>query len=121
MNQAVRKRGLTGRVLLQSFDFRTLRAAARIAPEIPRAALFSKDGRDFVEVAREAKASIIAPNYKLVTPEQVKRAHDAGLTVVPWTANEPELWERLVAAGVDAIITDDPARLIAWLKANQSR
>jgi glycerophosphoryl diester phosphodiesterase len=114
--EAVRKRGLTKRVMLQSFDFRTLQAAAKIAPEIPRAALYSKDERDFVAVAKEAKASIIAPNFKLVTPEKVKRAHDAGLTVVPWTANDPGTWEQLVAAGVDAIITDDPARLIGWLK-----
>ncbi len=114
--EAVRKRDLSKRVMLQSFDFRTLQAAAKIAPEIPRAALFSKDERDFAVVAKEAKASIAAPNFKLVTPEKVKRAHDAGLTVVPWTANDPEVWEQLVAAGVDAIITDDPARLIAWLK-----
>jgi len=35
---------------------------------------------------------------------------------VPWTANTPRDWERLVEAGVDGIITDDPAALIAWLK-----
>jgi glycerophosphoryl diester phosphodiesterase len=51
-----------------------------------------------------------------VTPEQVRAAHDAGLQVVPWTANRPADWDKLVAAKVDAIITDDPAELIAYLK-----
>jgi glycerophosphoryl diester phosphodiesterase len=36
--------------------------------------------------------------------------------VIPWTANTPRDWDRLIAAGVDAIITDDPAALIAHLK-----
>ena len=30
-------------------------------------------------------------------------------------------WERLASAGVDGIISDDPAALIAWLKANGKR
>jgi glycerophosphoryl diester phosphodiesterase len=51
-----------------------------------------------------------------VTAEKVRAAHAAGLQVVPWTANTPEDWERLADAGVDAIISDDPARLISYLK-----
>ena len=31
----------------------------------------------------------------------------------------PADWDRLIAAGVDAIITDDPASLIAHLKHKQ--
>jgi glycerophosphoryl diester phosphodiesterase len=112
---AIRDQGLEERVILQSFDFRTLHAAAKVAPEIRRSALYGSGGRDFVDVAREAGAPIVSPQFKLVTPEKVKRAHSAGLEVVPWTANDPETWERLIAAGVDAIITDDPACLIAYL------
>jgi glycerophosphoryl diester phosphodiesterase len=46
----------------------------------------------------------------------VVQAHAAGLQVVPWTVNKPEDWARLADARVDAIISDDPASLIAWLK-----
>jgi glycerophosphoryl diester phosphodiesterase len=35
--------------------------------------------------------------------------------------NTPREWERLVSAGVDGIISDDPAELIAWLKTNGKR
>ena len=52
----------------------------------------------------------------MVTPKLVEEAHAAGLRVVPWTANTPTDWARLLAAGVDEIITDDPAGLIAYLK-----
>jgi glycerophosphoryl diester phosphodiesterase len=41
--------------------------------------------------------------------------------VVPWTVNTPEDWQRLVDAKVDAIISDDPASLIAWLKQKNLR
>lgn len=117
--EVVRKRGLAPRVIVQSFDFRTLHAMKRLAPEIRLAALWSKGPRDFISIAREAGAQIVSPQHKLVTPEEVERAHQAGLKVVPWTANTPEDWDRLVAARVDGIITDDPAALIRHLKSHQ--
>jgi glycerophosphoryl diester phosphodiesterase len=72
-------------------------------------------------LTRSAGATILSPHYRLVTPELVRKAHAAGFPVVPWTANEAQQWERLLAAGVDAIITDDPAALINWLKARKLR
>jgi glycerophosphoryl diester phosphodiesterase len=38
------------------------------------------------------------------------------LKVVPWTANTEADWDKLIAAKVDAIISDDPGSLIAYLK-----
>jgi glycerophosphoryl diester phosphodiesterase len=112
----VRKHKLEKRVMLQSFDFRTLHAMKKIAPEIRRVALWEGADRDFVSIAKEADAPIVSPAYRLVTPEKVAAAHAAGLQVVPWTANRPADWDKLVAAKVDAIISDDPAELIAYLK-----
>jgi glycerophosphoryl diester phosphodiesterase len=113
---------LRKRVIVQSFDFRTLKAMNKLAPDIRLAALDEDEKLgDFVSVARSAGARIISPHKALVTPSQVVAAHDAGLQVVPWTANEPREWEALIAAGVDAIITDDPAALIAHLKQKNLR
>ena len=64
----------------------------------------------------DGEAGIISPLFKLVTPQQVKSAHDAKIQVVPWTADTPADWQMLIDAGVDAIITDDPAALIAYMK-----
>jgi glycerophosphoryl diester phosphodiesterase len=112
----VRKHHLESRVILQSFDFRTLLAMKKLAPGIRRAALYEGAAKDFLEIAKESGAQILSPNYHLVTPEQVAAAHAAGLQVVPWTPNTPQEWDRLISAKVDAIITDDPAALIAHLK-----
>ena len=46
----------------------------------------------------------------------VRAAHEAGLEVVVWTANRPRDWKRLLAAEVDAIITDNPEALLAVLR-----
>ncbi len=119
--EAVRKRGLEKRVVVQSFDFRTLRAVRQVAPEIRTSALDASGRADFVALAREAKAGIISPEKKLVTPARVKAAHAAGLQVIPWTANTRADWQRLIAAGVDGIITDDPAGLIEYLKSRGLR
>jgi glycerophosphoryl diester phosphodiesterase len=114
--QMVRKHHLEKRVILQSFDFRTLHAMKQQAPEIALAALYEGAPKDFVAIGKESGADIVSPAFALVTLAQVKAAHDAGLKVLPWTANRPDDWARLAAADVDGIITDDPAALIAWLK-----
>ncbi len=114
--EAVRRHRLESRVMVQSFDFRTLHAMRKLAPGIRLAALFAGEPRDFIEVSRQAQAGIVAPNFSLVTPEKVRAARKAGLQVVPWTANTEAQWRDLVEAGVDAIITDDPAGLIDYLK-----
>jgi len=116
----VRKHGIEMRVILQSFDPRTLRVMKKLDPSIRRAALFEVE-REWPEVAREFEATHMSPLYSLVTKERVSWAHGAGLEVVPWTVNKPEDWATLADDGVDAIISDDPAALIAWLKGHNLR
>jgi glycerophosphoryl diester phosphodiesterase len=114
--EKIRKYHLESRVVLQSFDFRTLTAMKRMAPEIKLSALYEGSPKDFTVIGKESGAKIISPDYHLVTPEQVRAAHNVGLEVLPWTPNTPEDWDRLIEAGVDGIITDYPADLLAHLK-----
>jgi glycerophosphoryl diester phosphodiesterase len=113
---AIRRHRLESRVILQSFDFGTLQAMRKMAPAIRLSALYEGKPRGFVEIAREAGATIISPEFHLVTPEEVAAAHAAGVQVVPWTVNNPTDWDNLIAAKVDAIISDDPGVLLAYLK-----
>lgn len=112
---AIRARGLGNRVIVQSFDFRVLEAVRRLDPALPLSALCPRAARDFTAVARTAGVSIVGPSYRRVTRARVEEAHAAGVSVVPWTANRPRDWRRLLAAGVDGIITDHPAELIQFL------
>jgi glycerophosphoryl diester phosphodiesterase len=117
----IREYKLEKRIILQSFDFRTLIAMKKLAPEIRLSALTESDRRDFTAIAKEAQAGIVSPNFSLVTAAKVEAAHKAGLQVVPWTVNKPADWDRMIEAKVDAIISDDPAELIAYLKTYHPR
>jgi glycerophosphoryl diester phosphodiesterase len=114
---SIRKHKLEKRVMVQSFDFRTLAEVKKIAPEIRLSALYAGLPKSFVAISKEASgAPIVSPHYLLVTKYKVKAAHAAKLQVVPWTANTPKTWDSLIGQEVDAIITDDPAALIEYLK-----
>ena len=79
---------------------------------------------DLVEAAKAqgAEALAITDHGNLYGAlEFYQAAHQAGLKVVPWTANAPEDWDRLIAARVDGIITDDPAALIGHLRSRGLR
>jgi glycerophosphoryl diester phosphodiesterase len=114
--EAVGRRGLERRVEMQSFDLRVLRAIRALDSKLPLAALCQFGRRDFLRLALEAGATTLGPYQRLATRGSVARAHAAGLRVVPWTANRPRDWARLIRVGVDGIITDDPAGLIEYLR-----
>jgi glycerophosphoryl diester phosphodiesterase len=124
---AIRKAKLEKRVMVQSFDWRTLTAMKKIAPEIRLSALHPGGvadailKMDYVSEVKKLGFPIVSPHYRLTTKSKVDEARAAGIQVVPWTANEPKVWDDLIAAGVDAIITDDPAALIAHLKSKGLR
>jgi glycerophosphoryl diester phosphodiesterase len=136
--KAVREAGLTVRVSLQSFDWRTLAAMRSIAPEIERVCL-TVEALNFDSVRRgepgpspwlagldvddfggsvprlvaAAGCAVWSPLYRNARPDDVAAAKALGLKVIPWTVNERTDMERLIALGVDGIITDYPDRLRA--------
>jgi glycerophosphoryl diester phosphodiesterase len=112
----ISKYHLESRVILESFDFRTLVAMKKLEPRVQLSALCAGPNLDFVKIGQESGAGIISPLYTFVTAEQVRAAHGAGLRVLPWVANEPADWDRLIAAGADSILTDYPADLIEYLR-----
>ena len=86
--EKIRKYKLEKRIILQSFDFRTLIAMKKIGPEFRLSALTESDKREFTAISADAgNAGIVSPEFHLVTPAKVAAAHKAGLQVVPWTAD----------------------------------
>lgn len=117
---AVKKHGLEKRVMVQSFDVRTLKAVKKLAPAIRTSQLTYEELLDIVPALKAAGTDIWSPNYKWITPEAVKEAQAAGYKVAPWTINTKKEWEAAIAAGVDAIITDYPAALVDYLEARKA-
>jgi glycerophosphoryl diester phosphodiesterase len=114
--ETIERLRLSARVMVQSFDFKVLGEVRRLAPGIRLSALSPLGARSLVSIGASAGTPIVGPYYRLVTPARVAAAHRAGLSVIPWTVNRPRAWERLIRAGVDGIITDDPGALVSYLR-----
>jgi len=109
-------------VIIQSFDWDTVRRVSKDLPTIPRGFLTEKD-EDVTEARLRDLATFatgIMPEKKVIArhPEMVKRAHDLGLTVTSWTfrADEKttypsvrdEMAQYLYTWGIDALFTNNP-------------
>ena len=137
----VRAAGLAGRASVQSFDWRTLAVMRRIAPEVERVCLTIDGGNgdtlwrgrpgaspwtagldidDFggsaPRLVSAAVCSVWSPRFRDVAPAALAESKSLGLKVIPWTVNEPSEMARLIALGVDGIITDYPNRLRAVME-----
>lgn len=109
--EIVNGRSLTNRVIVQSFDHRSLRTIRELDSQIRLAALTTR-GEAKIDVYAAYKFNIWSPNQRDVTAELVAQAHEEGLLVIPWTVNDPDDMQRFVDWGVDGLISDYPDRLL---------
>jgi len=123
----IRDAGMTRRVMIQSFDWRTLRLVQELEPGMDTVYLTSRSDalesgtwtaglrlKDFASIGHMVKAaggSIWAPNFTSLTAEALKAAQGLGIKVIPWTVNDASDAERLIGWGVDGIISDHPDRI----------
>ena len=110
----VRAHSMTDDVLISSFNPAALYHIHRAAPSLSRALLYSpRPAQPFRQAwARRLLAlDALHPQYTLVDEAAVRHAHEVGCRVNAWTVNEQEDMLRMIALGVDGIITDHPARL----------
>lgn len=119
------------RVIIESFDFRTLQLVQKLAPSIPTVYLTQvqqpeenlyldkpspwsagfdpmRYGGSVPRAVKAAGGAIWSPLSDDVTLESVQEAHSLGLPVVVWTVNDPKEMARLMDLGVDGIISDRP-------------
>lgn len=104
----------TPRVAFHSFDHRVIRRMAKLTPHIERGVLQASYMMDNCAALKSASAIDLWQRWELIDAALVTEVHGCGGRVVAWTANEERDWDKLAAAGVDAICTDDVARLVRW-------
>jgi len=102
--------------VISSFKHDALAAAREAAPELPRGLLAERLPADWKRLAEELGCSFIHPGARALTREDVAAVKAAGFPLLVWTVNDPARARELVAWGVDSIITDAPAAIIAALK-----
>jgi glycerophosphoryl diester phosphodiesterase len=130
---ALDRHGVAGRTVVSSFHLPSLLAVAAHAPHLPIGFTYPED-RYGVSKRRGMKPAIrlgtlalrravvtripamiaragaqaLMLHHAVVSPAAVVRAHVAGAAVWAWTVDDVDELARLQAAGVDAVITNDP-------------
>jgi glycerophosphoryl diester phosphodiesterase len=99
--------------ILSSFKAEALAAARAAAPEIARGFLFERLPADWQRQASALGCAAVHPNARTLAREEVAAMKGAGFPVLAWTVNEPARGRELLTWGVDALITDNPAVLLA--------
>lgn len=111
---------LHSRVVIKSFEHEALSEIKKILPKICVAALFRPrplrvlhPKKNLIKPTLQLAAEEISLHYSLASRRTIKKAHAADLRTVIWTADHPNWVKRAFELGIHAIITNNPARLIA--------
>jgi len=132
----LRGAGATGRVTVQSFDWRTLQRIQSLAPELKTAYLTAEQrwldnvqtgqpgvspwtagmdvddfGGSVPRMIKQAGGDIWSPYHGDLNGARLKEAQALGLRVIVWTVNKVPDMQKLIDMGVDGIISDYPDRL----------
>jgi glycerophosphoryl diester phosphodiesterase len=97
--------------MVSSFDWPALAIVRHLEPRIRIGLLASRWPARLVGAAFELRADTINPRSDMVTEDLCIAAHQRNLGVYAWTADDPPEMRRLIACGVDGIMTNYPERL----------
>lgn len=109
MMQVIFSKGIQDRVVIQSFDPRTLEIVHHDYPHV-RISWLTANMNSCEENLKTLSftPNIYSPYYLTVDEATVKYCHSKNILVIPWTVNSSEEIARLKLLEVDGIITDYP-------------
>lgn len=110
----VLEHGIVPRVFLSSFNWDTMARVRAFAPEVTTGQLLGPLGNEVELAAKVADAGHewVLPYDGMLgrKPERgITAAHDRDLKIGVWTVDDADRIVRLAEAGIDAIVTNDPA------------
>ena len=131
--EALRERGLVERAMISTAEMHTLRRILELEPALRRGWTYPKVSRDWAS-KRWARGPMLAAlvamrhrlpglaaeklpqlgveamwvYYQLVTPRLGRICELAGVELIAWTVDDLPRMEKLLAAGVDGICSNDP-------------
>ena len=108
-------------IIVKSFDLDSIYQMRQMLPKVRTAALFApkiltllhKESRRILEEAQKCEADEISIHYSLATQNFVETARENGFPTTIWTVDNPVWIKRAVNSGINAIITNNPAKLLA--------
>jgi len=107
----VRRADAMARALFVTGNIAALRHLRHRAPDARIGLTWVEREPPAPELLADIGAEYWNPMFRLVTPERVADVHRMGLKVSTWTVDKPRHMTRVVAAGVDAIVSNQIRQL----------
>ena len=101
------------RVMVSGFNTDMLNKVHDLCPEARLGFIYNRTQDE--ESRHNSPIDVVIPQFRLASRELIREVHEEELEVFAWTVNEESEMRRLIALGVDGMITDEPARLAAVL------
>jgi glycerophosphoryl diester phosphodiesterase len=108
----ITQKHITDRVIIQSFDIRTLQVLHEQMPMVKTALLISTGDYGTNIKLLGFTPTILSPEQKIVTADMVTTAHKNNVQVIPWTVNDEAAMKALADLKVDGLISDYPDKLV---------
>jgi glycerophosphoryl diester phosphodiesterase len=110
----IERAGIRRLATIVSFDLATLRRVRELDSHLSLGLDVSRSLLALRRIKSLAGKAIL-PHWAIASRRFIRRAHEHGLRVFTWTVDQPMRMERMIADGVDGIITNYPIRLAAVL------
>jgi glycerophosphoryl diester phosphodiesterase len=112
---AVEAGGAMGRSLFVTGNVPALRMLRALSPGARIGLTWTENTSPPLDLLTELGAEFWNPMFSLVTPSGVERVHESGRRVSTWTVDKEEDMARVVAAGVDAVVSNRIGALVGFL------
>ena len=99
-------------ILVTSFNWRMLGLVRELSADTRLGPLVYEDINKALRVATELESHSVNPHHRFIDLGFIEEVHDRGISVYPWTVNDPEDVRRVIGMGVDSVISDYPERII---------
>lgn len=113
----IQAKKIQNRTVVQSFDIRTLQVIKERNIDLDLALLVGNTHTPEQNLKNLGfTPEIYSPHHNLVNKDLMSLAKQRSMKVIPWTVNEREDIQRMLALGVDGIISDYPNRVVEITK-----
>ncbi|MEM3708310.1 MAG: glycerophosphodiester phosphodiesterase family protein [Nitrososphaerales archaeon] len=106
--RTIEKEGIENEVIVTSFNHHILKRIKNLNPTIKTGVIFKCHPIKSVDLALNANAESLFPEYRYLSKEMVNEAHKNNLRIFPWTIDDPSIANELIEIGVDGIVTNKP-------------
>ena len=151
MMEVIKKKAISKRLTIQSFDIRTLQILHKTEPKLmlsllafgkaeslaklrtqglsaedekklKQSPLFNGPGGLYDDLKKLGfTPNIYSPYYTSVDAEMVSKVHGLKMLILPWTVDEEKDMEALGKLGVDGIITNSPDKMLKMFGSYQNK